>query len=92
VKQQSGETRLNLLKRNAAIVQEIVDDIVSQNSRAIMIITTNPVDILTYFAYKRSGWSRSRVIGSGTVLDSARFRFLLSQSCNVDIHNIHAIS
>jgi L-lactate dehydrogenase len=53
-------------------------------------MVSNPVDILTYAAYKRSGWPRGRVIGSGTVLDSARFRYLLSQDCGVDVHNVHA--
>jgi len=51
---------------------------------------SNPVDILTYVAQKRSGWPRGRIIGSGTVLDSARFRYLLSQHCGVDVHNVHA--
>jgi L-lactate dehydrogenase len=51
---------------------------------------SNPVDILTYVAQKRSGWPRGRVIGSGTVLDSGRFRYLLSQHCGVDVHNVHA--
>jgi L-lactate dehydrogenase len=56
----------------------------------VVLIVSNPVDILTYVAHKRSGWPRGRIIGSGTVLDSARFRHLLSQHCGVDVHNIHA--
>jgi L-lactate dehydrogenase len=55
-----------------------------------MIIVSNPVDVLTYVALKRSGWDKSRVIGSGTVLDSSRFRHLLSKHCGVDVHNVHA--
>jgi L-lactate dehydrogenase len=55
-----------------------------------MLIVSNPVDILTYVALKRSGWEKGRVIGSGTVLDSSRFRYLLSKKCNVDVHNVHA--
>jgi len=55
-----------------------------------MIIVSNPVDVLTYVALKRSGWEKGRVIGSGTVLDSSRFRHLLSKHCNVDVHNVHA--
>ena len=89
-KQNPGETRLNLLQRNAALIESIVDDIVSENSQAILLIVSNPVDILTYVALKRSGWLKGRVIGSGTVLDSARFRYLISQHCNVDVGNVHA--
>ena len=89
-KQKPDESRLNLLQRNASIIESIVDDIVSENSQAIIIITSNPVDILTYVALKRSGWTKNRVIGSGTVLDSARFRYLISQYCNVDVGNVHA--
>jgi L-lactate dehydrogenase len=55
-----------------------------------MLIVSNPVDVLTYVALKRSGWEKGRVIGSGTVLDSSRFRYLLSKHCNVDVHNVHA--
>jgi L-lactate dehydrogenase len=89
-KQRPGESRLALLQRNAKIIQEIMDGIVRQNSPAIVLVVSNPVDILTYVAQQRSGWPRGRVIGSGTVLDSARFRHLLSQHCGVDVHNVHA--
>jgi L-lactate dehydrogenase len=89
-KQRSGESRLELLQRNARIIYDIIDDIVRQKSTAVVLIVSNPVDILTYVAHKRSGWLRGRIIGSGTVLDSARFRHLLSQHCGVDVHNIHA--
>jgi L-lactate dehydrogenase len=89
-KQRPGESRLALLQRNAKIIQDIMDEIVRQNSPAIVLVVSNPVDILTYVAWKRSGWPRGRVIGSGTVLDSARFRYLLSQHCGVDVHNVHA--
>ena len=89
-KQQSGESRLELLQRNALIVRDIVGEIVLQNSPAVLLVVTNPVDVLTYLARKQSAWPRGRVIGSGTVLDSARFRYLLSQHCGVDAHNVHA--
>jgi len=89
-KQRPGESRLALLQRNAKIIQEIMDGIVRQNSPAIVLMVSNPVDILTYVAQQRSGWPRGRVLGSGTVLDSARFRHLLSQHCGVDVHNVHA--
>lgn len=90
VKQRIAETRLDLLQRNAAIIEEIVDDIVAHNSRAVIVMVSNPIDILTYMAHKRTSWERGRVIGSGTVLDSARFRYLLSAHCGVDVHNVHA--
>jgi len=89
-KQKPDESRLNLLQRNASIIKSIVDDITSENSQGIIVITTNPVDILTHVALKHSGWTKNRVIGSGTVLDSARFRYLISQYCNVDVGNVHA--
>ena len=89
-KQNPGETRLDLLQKNASIVEAIVNDIVSENSQALIVVATNPVDIITYVALKRSGWPKGRVIGSGTVLDSARFRYLISQYCNVDVGNVHA--
>ena len=88
--QRPGESRLELIKKNAAIVSAIVRDIVGQQSDAIMVIVSNPVDVLTNVALQQSGWERGRVIGSGTVLDSARFRYLLSEHCGVDIHNVHA--
>jgi L-lactate dehydrogenase len=89
-KQQPGQNRLELLKINIRIIEDIVADIIAQKSEAIIIVVSNPVDILTYFAWKRSGWPREQVIGSGTVLDSARLRYLLSQHCNVDVKNVHA--
>jgi len=88
--QKPGETRLQLLQKNAAIIKSIMGDIMGQNSPGVVIIVSNPVDILTYVALKYSGWERERIIGSGTVLDSARFRHLLSTHCGVDVHNVHA--
>lgn len=89
-KQAPGESRLNLLQKNAAMVEAIVDQVVAQNSQAVLLLATNPVDVLTYVALKRSGWPKERVLGSGTVLDSARFRYLISQYCKVDVGNVHA--
>lgn len=89
-KQQPGETRLALVQRNAAIIRSLIDEIVRRDSPAVVLIVSNPVDVLTYVAHQRSGWQRGRIIGSGTVLDSARFRHLLSQHCGVDVHNVHA--
>jgi len=89
-KQRPGEARLDLLQRNVKIIQDIIDEIVAEKSAAVVLIASNPVDILTCVAHKRSGWPRGRIIGSGTVLDSARFRHLLSRHCGVDVHNVHA--
>jgi L-lactate dehydrogenase len=88
--QKPGETRLDLLKRNAAIVGGIAEEVASKKSRGVMLIVSNPVDVLTWVAIKRSGWTNNRVIGSGTVLDSARFRHFIAQHCEVDVHNVHA--
>jgi len=89
-KQKPGESRLGLLQKNTAIIEKIIDDIIDQDSQRVIVMVSNPVDIMTYVALKHSGWRNSRVIGSGTVLDSARFRYLLSQHCEVDVHNVHA--
>jgi len=89
-KQRPGESRLDLLQRNARIVESIMDEIQAQGSQAVVVVVSNPVDVLTYVAHRRVSWPRGRVIGSGTVLDSARLRYLLSQHCGVDVHNVHA--
>ena len=81
---------LDLLTRNARIVGQIVDEITARESQAVVVVASNPVDVLTYAALKRTGWPRNRIIGSGTVLDSARFRHLLSAHCGVDVRNVHA--
>jgi L-lactate dehydrogenase len=88
--QKPGETRLQLLQKNAAIIKSIMGDIIAQNSAGVVLIVSNPVDVLTYIALKYSGWEKGRIFGSGTVLDSARFRYLLSSHCGVDVHNVHA--
>src|SRR5450759_851890 len=88
--QKPGETRLELLQKNAAITGSIAEDVAKAGCKGIMLIVSNPVDVLTYVALKRSGWEKGRVIGSGTVLDSSRFRHLLSKHCEVDVHNVHA--
>ena len=90
-KQKPGESRLELVQRNTVIMQNLIDDIVRRNSPAVVLVVSNPVDVLTYVAHKRSGWKRGRVMGSGTVLDSARFRHLLSRHCGIDVHNVHAL-
>ncbi|MGB7567215.1 MAG: L-lactate dehydrogenase [Chitinivibrionales bacterium] len=89
-KQKPGESRLNLLSRNAHIIGQIMDEIKAHESQAVIVVTSNPVDVLTYTAIKKTGWSRNRIMGSGTVLDSARFRYLLSEHCGVDVRSVHA--
>ena len=88
--QKPGETRLDLVKRNAAIFAEIVPQVASQNPEGILLIATNPVDVLTYTSLKLSGLPTARVIGSGTILDTARFRYLLSEHFGVDSRSVHA--
>lgn len=88
--QKPNETRLDLVKRNVAIFKEIIPQIKAQNCEGILLVVSNPVDILTHVAYKLSGFPASRVIGSGTVLDTARFKYLLGERLNVDSRNIHA--
>jgi L-lactate dehydrogenase len=88
--QRPGETRLDLVQRNTGIFKQIIPNIVKNNPEGIIIIATNPVDILTYVAQELSGLPRNQVIGSGTVLDSARFRYLLSQEFDVDPRSVHA--
>jgi L-lactate dehydrogenase len=88
--QKPGETRLDLVKRNAAIFGEIVPEVARRNPGGILLIATNPVDVLTFAAWKLSGLSAERVIGSGTVLDTARFRYLLSRHFQVDPRSVHA--
>ncbi|MEZ0536262.1 L-lactate dehydrogenase [Caldicellulosiruptoraceae bacterium PP1] len=88
--QKPGETRLDLTKKNATITKSIVENIIKYTTDAILLMVTNPVDILTYVVYKVSQLPKNQVIGSGTVLDSSRFRYLLAQHCNVDVRNVHA--
>lgn len=88
--QRPGETRLELLHKNAAIMHNIVADIVKQDSDGLILVVSNPVDVMTYVALQSAGVDRGRILGSGTVLDSARLRHLLSAHCSIDVHNVHA--
>lgn len=89
--QKNGETRIDLLKRNAVILKDIIDNIkANTDDYPILLVVSNPVDILTYITYKLSGWPLRRVIGSGTVLDTSRFKYLLSSHTGIDARNIHA--
>ncbi|MGO4547864.1 L-lactate dehydrogenase [Paenibacillus sp. 2TAB23] len=88
--QKPGEPRLNLLKRNVAIYESIVTEVLKYNDDGILLIATNPVDIMSYFCWKKSGWPTNRVIGSGTLLDSARFRYLIGEKLQLDPRSVHA--
>jgi len=93
VSQQPGETRLELLGRNAAIMRSIVEKVIEYAPEAVMIIATNPVDVMTHLVARvaeKHGIPSSRVIGSGTMLDTARFRALLARNLGVDARHIHA--
>jgi len=88
--QKPGETRLDLLHHNAEIFAEVVPSIVEHNRSCILLIATNPVDVLTHISLRRSGLPPQHVIGSGTILDTARFRYMLSQHFGVDSRSVHA--
>ncbi len=88
--QKPGETRLDLVNRNTEIFKEIIKNVVHYNDKCILLVVTNPVDILTYVTYKISGFPSHRVIGSGTVLDTARFKYLLGEHTGIDPRNVHA--
>ncbi|WP_144554927.1 L-lactate dehydrogenase [Bacillus sp. X1(2014)] len=88
--QKPGETRLELVEKNTKIFKQIVKNIMASGFDGIFLVATNPVDILTYVTWKESWLPKERVIGSGTVLDSARLRFALGQHFNMDTRNVHA--
>ncbi|MBN2190217.1 MAG: L-lactate dehydrogenase [Candidatus Aureabacteria bacterium] len=89
-KQKPGQSRTDLVKQNVALYRKIIPEIMEYSPGSVLLVVSNPVDILAYAAYKISGKPHREVISSGTVLDSARLRFLLSRHCNVDARNIHA--
>lgn len=88
--QKPGETRLDLVKKNAEIFKNLIPELARINKSGIFLVVSNPVDILTYSALKLSGFDKSRVIGSGTVLDSARLKYLLGEHLSVDSRSVHA--
>ncbi|MBN1849723.1 MAG: hypothetical protein JW932_14195 [Deltaproteobacteria bacterium] len=87
--QKEGETLLDLVWKNNEVFKKIIPEITAYDP-GILLIVSNPLDMLTYVALKISGYSMNRVIGSGTSLDTARFRSLLSEHCKVDSRNVHA--
>ena len=88
--QKPGETRLDLLAKNVSIFKSIIPEIVKYAPNAILIIATNPVDIMTEVTLKLSGFPKNRVLGTGTVLDSARFRSILGRHLGISPKSIHA--
>ncbi|PLT35607.1 L-lactate dehydrogenase [Bacillus sp. V5-8f] len=88
--QKPGETRLDLVEKNAEIFKAIVKNVMDSGFHGIFLVATNPVDILTYVTWKESGLPKERVIGSGTTLDSARLRYMLGDYFNIDTRNVHA--
>jgi L-lactate dehydrogenase len=93
VAQRTGETRLQLLQRNAAVLEQVVPSILQHSNDTVLIVVSNPVDIMTHLAAHfaaRFGVPASRVIGSGTMLDTARFRSLLGRRFGVDPQHVHA--
>lgn len=85
-----GETRLDLAHKNAKIMKSMMEEIIKYTRDAIILVATNPVDIMTYVACKSVNYDQHKVIGSGTVLDTSRFRYLISEKCHVDVRSIHS--
>ncbi|MED6133725.1 hypothetical protein PIB30_030698 [Stylosanthes scabra] len=89
-RQNPGESRLNLLQRNLALFKSIVPPLARYSPQTVLLIVSNPVDVLTYLAWKLSGFPSNRVIGSGTNLDSSRFRFLIADHLDVNAQDVQA--
>jgi L-lactate dehydrogenase len=88
--QKPGETRLDLLQRNANIMRDIIPSVIEVNRDAVIVVASNPVDIMTHIAVQITDLPRGKIIGSGTILDTARFRFLLGEHYGVDPRSVHA--
>ena len=88
--QKTGESRLNLAERNVVVFKQVIPKIKEYNDQCILLITTNPVDLMTYVSLKLSGFPLNRVIGSGTILDTSRLRSLLGEHFKIDSRNVHA--
>jgi L-lactate dehydrogenase len=88
--QKPGDNRLDLLEKNKAIIEGIIPQVVKYAPEAVILMVTNPVDVLTYHAYRLADLPKGQILGSGTVLDSARFRFHLSEFLKVNPKSIHA--
>jgi L-lactate dehydrogenase len=93
VGQKPGESRRQLLGRNAAVFREVVPQVIANAPNAVLVVATNPVDVMTHLSSRyaaKCGVPAGRVLGSGTMLDTARFRSLLASRCGVDAHHVHA--
>lgn len=88
--QKPGQTRLELAQTNAKIMKDITEQVIKSGFNGIFVVASNPVDIMTYVVSKVSGFPKNKVIGSGTVLDTARLRYLIGERLNVSEKNIHA--
>lgn len=88
--QKPGQTRLELAKANAKIMKDITKQVVDNGFQGIFVVASNPVDLMTYVVYKTSGFPKERVIGSGTVLDTSRLRFLIGEYLDIASKNVHA--
>ncbi|MGG1519429.1 L-lactate dehydrogenase [Paenibacillus oryzisoli] len=88
--QRPGETRVDLLKRNVGIFESIMTEVLKYNQDGILLIASNPVDIMSYFSWRKSQWPVQRIIGSGTLLDSSRFRYLIGEELGIDPRSVHA--
>lgn len=89
VNRKPGESRIDLAKKNLIIAKEVTNNVMKHYTRGVILVVSNPVDILTYKIQKWSGLPEGRVLGTGTVLDSSRFRYLLSEKLDVDVKNVH---
>lgn len=90
IAQKPGQTRLELTDTNTKIIKEITQNVISSGFKGIFVVASNPVDLMTYIVYKVSGFPKNKVIGTGTVLDTARLRYLLGDYLKLSIKNIHA--
>jgi L-lactate dehydrogenase len=89
-KQKPGQSLMELETANVGICRKMLPELTRLSPGAVLLMVTNPVDVMTYVALKLTGWPRQRVLGSGTVLDSSRFRYLIARRCNVAVQNVHA--
>ena len=88
--QNPGETRMDLINKNSKIFKEIVTKVMENEFNGIFLIATNPLDVMTYITWKYSGLPHHKIIGSGTILDTARLRYMISEKLNISTRNIHA--
>ena len=88
--QKVGETRMDLIKKNSAIFKSIVSSVIRSGFHGIFLVATNPLDVMTYLTYKYSGLPANKVIGSGTILDTSRLRYLIAKKLKVNPKNVHA--